>query len=283
MSIKYVSSNGKEFDLIGAKLRVTSGNFHSYEWSEDATETENGSVVYGFKKGSVTIPITWTLRGTLYDRKRRMDELTDSFEHDVVNLTPGRFWYGEYYIDGYVKKSSTEKSSTWNNWTDVSTDIYCPCPYWVREQKRSFYPETRSPGEAYGFLDYPHDYKYDYSRPKKGSQSWTIDHFTKSNFKMIIYGPCTNPRITINDHVYQVFDTLEGAEYIVIESRDKTIKKYLSNGTVQNIFWKRGKDNSVFEPLPYGELLVNWNAEFGFDIIAYRERSVPEWILSEQM
>lgn len=283
MNIKYVSSNGKEYDLIGEKMRITSGNFHSYEWNEDASETENGSVVYGFKKGPATISLVWTFRGALADRKERIDDLTDSFEHDIVNLTPGRFWYGEYYIDGYVKKGSTGVSGTWNNWTEVNTDIYCPYPYWIREQKRSFYPDSRNEGEAYEYLDFPYDYTYDYSRPKKGAQNWIIDHFTKSNFQMIIYGPCTNPRITINNHVYQVLDTLEGAEYIVIDSRYKTIDKHLSNGTVQNIFWKRAKESSIFEPLPYGELLINWNAEFGFDITAYRERSVPEWTLSEQM
>ena len=282
MNIKYISSNKEEYDLIGKRMQITDGNFHSYEWNEDAVETETGSTVYGFNKGPGTISLVWTFRGTLGERKRKIDDITNAFEHDIINLSPGRFWYGEYYIEGYVKKSSVKKSETWNNWTDVSTDIYCPYPFWIKEQTKSFYPDYRDSGEAYGFLDYPYDYPYDYSRPKKGAQNWIIDHFANCNFKMTIYGPCTNPRIIVNDHVYQVLDTLESSEYIIVESRNKTIYKYLSNGTVQNIFWKRGKDNSIFEPLPPGELLVNWNAEFGFDITAYMERSVPEWTLSEQ-
>lgn len=282
MNIKYVSSNGKEYDLIGKRMRITDGNFHSYEWAEDAVETETGSDVNSFTKRANTIQLVWTLRGPLEERKEMLDDITDAFEHDVVNLTPGRFWYGEYYADGYVKKSSTKKSDVWNNWTDVSTDIYYPYPLWVKEQSKSFYPDNRNQGEEYEFLGYPHGYPYDYGKQKKGSQNWGINHFAKSNFKMTIYGPCTNPRIAINGHVYQVFETLENSEYITIESRKKTIYKHLSNGTVQNIFWKRRKDSSVFEPLPPGELLVNWNAEFGFDILAYIERSVPKWILSEQ-
>lgn len=282
LKAKYISSNGKEYDLIGAKIRVSQGSFHSYEWKEDAKETENGSKVYGFTKEPKTFTLVFTLRGELEERYAMLDDMTNSFEHDVVNLIPGRFWYGNYYIDGYVKKSSVSVSSTFNNWTELEVDVYCPYSFWINEQERSFYPEKRNPGEQYNFLEYPFDYSYDYSRQKKGSQNWVINHFAKCNFKMIIYGPCTNPRILINDHIYQVFDTLEGPEYIVVDSKNKTIMKYLSNGTIQNIFYKREKESSIFEPLPPGELLINWNAEFGFDIIAYRERSVPEWISSEQ-
>ena len=94
---------------------------------------------------------------------------------------------------------------------------------------------------------------------------------------MIIYGPCTNPRITISNHVYQIFDTLSANEYIEIDSRNSTVKKYLANGTVQNIFYKKGNSNSVFELIPAGDILVSWNGEFGFDITVYKERSVPEY------
>lgn len=282
-SIKYVSSNGKEYDLIGAQMRATNGSFHQYGWSENATQKSKGSAVYGFDRESVTYKLTLTLRGSLYSRKERLNDLTNSFEYDVVNLTPGRFWYGEYYIDGFVKAASNEISDVFNNWTNVIADIYCPYPFWIWEQEKKFFPESRGKGEAYAYLDYDYDYPYDYSRPQSGTQNWKIDHFTASNFKMTIYGPCTNPRITINGHVYQVYETLENDEHMIIESTGKTIKKYLSNGTVQNIFAKRRKDSSVFELLPHGELLISWNAEFGFDIVAYRERSVPEWILSGQM
>ena len=203
---------------------------------------------------------------------------TYTFEYDIANVSPGRFWCGDYYADGYIRETDVEKSGTWNTWTDIKATLYCPYPFWVKEQKKSFYPEDRNHGEAYEFLEYPYDYLYDYSRQKSGSQNWIIDHFKKSNFKMIIYGPCTDPRITINGHVYQIYDTLESSDYVVIESRDKKITKHLANGTTQNILFKRRKDVSVFEPLPFGNLLINWNGEFGFDITAYLERSVPEWI-----
>lgn len=278
IKIKYVCSNGKEYNLIGDRMRATSGYFHSYEWKPNATQMEIGDDVYGFSKEAVTYSITLTLRGKLDGRKAMLDELTNAFEYDVVNLTPGRIYFGNYYIECYVKALNNEVSKTWNNWTDCKVEIYCPYPFWSEEQKKSFFKGEDEKGEEYEFLDYPFDFSYDYSKPVIGTEYWSVEHYRPSNFELIIYGPCANPRITIDKNVYQVFDTLERNEYIIIASKTKTVMKHLANGTVQNIFYKRGTENSVFALIPNGDLIISWSGEFGFDIIVYKERSVPEWI-----
>ena len=95
MIVRYVCSNGKEYNLIGDRMRATSGNFHKYEWKQNSTEIQFGDSVYGFTKESVKYSITLTMRGKLESRKAMIDELTDAFEYDVVNATPGRIYYGE--------------------------------------------------------------------------------------------------------------------------------------------------------------------------------------------
>ena len=277
IEIKYVCSNGEEYNLIGDKMKATSGYFHEYEWKPNATEREMGVTVNAFTKEPVTYDITLTVRGNEKERKQILNNLTNSFEYDVVNMTPGRIYYGEHYIDGYVKKSSNEVSSENNSRTDCKIEIYCPYPFWSMEQQASFYPDSANKGKPYTFLDYPIRYDYDYSRKSAGTQNWNIEHFRDSNFEMIIYGPCADPRILINGYPYQIYDTLEAGEYILIKSREKTITKHLRNGTVQNIFAKRAKDKSVFALIPSGALTLNWSGEFGFDIKVYKERSVPEW------
>lgn len=277
IEIKYVCSNGEEYNLIGEKMRATSGYFHAYEWKPNTTEREMGVTVNAFAKEPVTYDITLTVRGKEKERKQILNKLTNAFEYDVVNLTPGRIYYGEYYIDGYVKKSSNEVSSENNSRTDCKIEIYCPYPFWSMEQQESFYPDSANKGKPYTFLDYPIKYNYDYSRKSAGTQNWIIDHFRDNNFEMAIYGPCADPRILINGYPYQIYETLEAGEYILIASREKTITKHLRNGTVQNIFAKRAKDKSVFALIPSGVLTINWSGEFGFDIKVYKERSVPEW------
>ena len=178
---------------------------------------------------------------------------------------------------------SSKVSSTRNCWTDMELGIYCPYPMWAEEESKSFYPDSADKGGIYNFLDYPYDYQYDYSKPLSGTEHWYVDHYRSSNFQMTIYDPCANPRIIIAGQVYQVYDTLETHEYIVIDSRKKTIIKRLANGTEQNIFYKKATGNSIFTEIPPGDILINWSGEFGFDIVVYKERSVPEWISSKQI
>ena len=277
IEIQYASSDGKEYNLVGNRMRATSGYFHEYEWKPMTTDQEIGEDVYGFEKEPKTYQITLTFRGPLEERKAKMDELTNSFEYDIVNKTPGRIWFGRYYIDCYIKDAASKVSATKNNWTDMEIGIYCPYPMWAVEETKNFYPDSADKAEQYEFLDYPYGYPYDYSRPSSGTQHWYVDHYRSSNFRMTIYGPCANPRITIAKQIYQVYDTLETNEYIEINSRKKTIIKRLSNGTEQNIFYKKATGNSVFTEIPAGDLLISWSGEFGFDITVFKERSVPEW------
>ena len=110
IEIKYVCSNGKEYNLVGDRMRPTSGYFHEYEWKPMTTDQEMGVDVYGFEKEGKTYQITLTFRGPLEERKAKMDEITNCFEYDVVNLSPGRIWFGNYYIDGYIKDMSSKVS-----------------------------------------------------------------------------------------------------------------------------------------------------------------------------
>ena len=149
---------------------------------------------------------------------------------------------------------------------------------WIEELTKSFYPDASGKGEIYEHLDYPYDHTYDFSKTAAGTEHWYIDHYKSSNFWMVIYGPCADPKIMIEGNTYQIFETLEKNEYIAIDSQKKTIVKILANGTEQNIFYKKATDHSAFEKIPAGDVLVSWNGEFGFDITVRKERSVPEWI-----
>lgn len=277
IEIKYVCSNGKEYHLVGDRMRPTSGYFHEYEWKPMTTDQEIGADVYGFEREPKTYQITLTLRGKLEERKKLLDELTNCFEYDIANLNPGKIWFGEYYINCYIKEMANKVSGTRNCWTDCEISIYCPYPMWVEELSKSFYASSKNSEDTYEYMDYPHDYKYDYAKPIIGVESWTIEHYRKSKFKMTIYGPCVNPKITIKDQEYQVSETLEKNEYIEIDSRAKTIIKYKVDGTKENIFYKKSTKNSIFKEIPEGELLINWDGTFGFDVTVFKERSVPEW------
>lgn len=123
-----------------------------------------------------------------------------------------------------------------------------------------------------------YDYKYDYF------WNHTIgkldnDHFAGSDFKIIVYGPCTHPEIRIGENIYRVSATLSDGEYMVIDSRNRTVVKYAINGIVENKFNSRDKENNVFKKIPPGKNSVKWNAQYPFDVILFQERSMPKWIM----
>lgn len=80
-----------------------------------------------------------------------------------------------------------------------------------------------------------------------------------------------------NPQIIEVFVTLEKEEYMIIDSRDYTVQKYLVNGTVQNLFHDRALGKSIFEQLPSGLLKINWSGEFGFDLTLFLERREAKW------
>ena len=82
-----------------------------------------GVTVNSFTKDPAVYEITLTVRGRVEERKEILDKITDAFERDVANLSPGRIYYGEYYIDCYIYKSSNEVSDKNNSRTDCKKSI----------------------------------------------------------------------------------------------------------------------------------------------------------------
>ena len=174
----------------------------------------------------------------------------------------------------------TIQSSTKENWkgyvySEVELTFIAPELSWVTEVTRQFFPQSEVSGAS--GLDYPYDHPFDFAEEDLGVATWEIDHVRSSEFKMIMYGPCTNPYVLINNHAYAVYTDLEEGEYLIIDSRISTVYKYLSNGTVENIFNERGLADSVFEPIPSGLLRINWSGEFGFDLTLFLERREARW------
>lgn len=258
-------------------MRPTDGVFHAYEWTPEVIERKTGETVTGFTKASKTYQITLTIRGKLEDRKALIDDLTDSFEHDVINVSPGRIYFGDWYIDCYIKDKTTGISGTWNNWTELVMGVYCPYPSWIHEENRSF-PAISNSSEPNRFLDYEHDYNYDYTIPYGGDAIWQVDHYAPCEYEMIVYGPCVDPRVVVNGHIYQVYATLDEDDYLKINSRENTVVQYLANGTQRDLYDYRVKiTGSLFEPITPGNVQVVWSGEFGFDLTLFCERSEPRW------
>ena len=286
MDFYYVNNRGERIDLSDYPYIFQEGNLLDWVYSYSTDSLATRDVTYGYKMAAKTIPVkvavlcdyTIPLEERKEQWKEAVDHLADVVQADVIDGKDGRLYTDTgFYLS--CKIIGSEKTD-WRMGLPImfnTLTVLADKPVWIREETKEFFSQSEVPAPEDGFLDYEYDYQYDYTSQKIGTSDWYIDHYQPSEFEMTIFGPCVNPRILIEGYPYEVFDTLENNEYIVIDSRQNSVIKHLSNGTVQDLYDLRAKEESVFEPIPSGYLNLSWSGLFGFEITLYIERGEPRW------
>lgn len=207
--------------------------------------------------------------------KNRLFEIC---EKDVLSTQHGRLIVGDYYLKCFVSGSSKTEYLKHKGYLKATLTVVTDYPQWIKESTVTFRSSADSiatDGEKRN-LDFNVDFAYDYASELLGK---TLNNtgFVGTNFRLVIYGAVTNPTIFIAGHRYQVNYVVEANEYLTIDSVQKTITLTKRNGEVVNCFNFRDRDSYIFEKIPSGNNSVNWNGEFGFDVILVEERSEPKW------
>ena len=275
--ITYIASSGNRYNLISNGIRHKKANYHRWSWNVEGTKLQYGERVAGFSKDPAEYDTELQFYGPEKKRRELIGALHDDFERDIRNLTPGRIIWEDYYIDCFIRESSTDPDEENNTWTANKIDIYAPYPFWMQDVEISL---AASQVTGSGFLDYRYDYRYDYSAPVMGTKYYKTSFPFDSEFKMIIYGLAVNPRIVINGYPYVLYTTIPAGSYAVIDSRARTITLY-SGGRKTNLFNFRNTSDSIFQKIPGGNLRLVWDASFGVDITIYHERSEPRIEVAE--
>lgn len=204
-----------------------------------------------------------------------MNDMSEIFDYDVRNRQPGKIWWNDRYKEIYV--TATDFSEYEEDFDAIENEItVCYTqPWWIKENQVEGYPHKQ---ESHGKnLDYPHDYPYDYYN---GAENIRIrnDSIADCHFQLTIYGPCRNPRLTIGTHVYGLTCVLEAGEYVRIRSREKKVYKVKNSGERESMYQFQDGEFYLFEKLHPGNYRIAWDGLFGFEMIAYEERSEPRWI-----
>ena len=256
----YKNSRGEILNLIKYPYLTAEADWFDSDWDENSE---------GYQR---------TVQVDVYGNG---EEFVQNMEYlySIIAVDAEEGSYGKLYVnDTFLRcRIQSSKKENWKGYvySEVELTFIAPELSWVIEVTRQFFPQSEVSGAS--GLDYPYDHPFDFAEEDLGVATWEIDHVRSSEFQMIMYGPCTNPYVLINNHAYAVYTDLEEGEYLIIDSRDSTVYKYLSNGTVENIFNERGLADSVFEPIPSGLLHINWSGAFGFDLTLFLERREARW------
>lgn len=278
MELYYENSEGEILDFTKAPyLARDISELLDYDWKY----VISGKRIKGFEKEIAEIPmIINVLADTTKEYTNYCNELFDITETDVLKNVKGRLYYeGQYVLCNLVGS----KKKDWCMGVDFQMNymrLVTDSPFWITEKKYSF-PVVANIAtlEEENYLKYPFNYPYNYKSDAILSYLKN-DHISACDFKMIIYGPCTNPKIYISDNIYEIETTLQESDYIVITSNPKRVIKYLEDGSTENIANSRNKKYNIFAKIPPGNNIVNRNGTFGLDVIIYQERSEPRWNLS---
>ncbi len=269
----YENCKGERLDLMKPPYRLITADLFDYEWEE----TSYSNKIYGFQRKSFEKDLKLDVFCGKAEFRSCMDDLETIISRDVIEGVPGKLWVNGLYLECYIKAVKKEEWEA-GIYTIVTLTIISDRPFWIKEEKKSFFRREEA-GQITSGLDYPFDYAFDYAVGDTGTQIWFLDSVGSCPFMLIVYGPVTNPRLSINDSVYEIYTTLGDSEYLILDSNNHTIIKYLSNGTTSNLFNNRRMEQSVFDPLTPGTQTITWSGTFGFDLTAYIERNEPTWTI----
>lgn len=265
--IKYINHLNEELSFGELGIYANQSDIHDFAWGVVSQNEKISSFVKGIQEKGLPIVISESA-----DTMAVRNTISEITEKDVLAVKPGRLVIGDYYMYCYVTGST--KEGYLNGDCIFNLKIATDRPYWIKETISSF---AYGQGEAGTDMDYESDFDYDYSSNLLSSQL-VNGNFVPTNFKMQIYGPATNPAVTIGGHTYKVNKSVETNQYLIIDSIEKTIELIKQDGTKENCFNKRDKESYIFEKMPIGISNVSTSAAFNFDITLLEERSEPKWI-----
>lgn len=274
--LTYTSSTGKVIDLDAAGAYVgTAPKLRSRVWSYELSWRSAYGVSRDAREATVDA----------YLSPEAADALREQADRDMADSSPGRLTFdGEWYQRTYLAKSDVSEVYGRRGIKTELTFLLLDGA-WRREVTTDFYAtETEDPSG----LDYLHDFDYDYGG-STASRSVTVDGLVPADLKFTVYGPVTNPRITVSQgtftNVYEADVEVPGGSRLVIDgsSYPKSIQLIGTYGEVEDKFASglrgegAGSGSYCFEPLRPGTSSVAWDGSFGFTMTHYQEEGEPPW------
>lgn len=271
--LKYKNHMNEVFEFGKNGIFVDTNDLHDYEWSVTKKGGRISALDYAVSKRKLPVIIICETEAQGIAARNRLLEVA---EKDALAMRHGQIIIGDYYFRCFVTKSQKKNYLTTKRYMTVTLTLTSDFPYWVKETTTAFRKAGEGSGDAGTNLDFSYDLPFDYFA---GSGNKTLNNtgFVKTNFRMIIYGACTDPAVYVAGHLYQVNCEVGANEYLTIDSVTKKIYLTANDGTVTNVFNLRNRDSYIFEKIPAGQSNVIWDGDFGLDVILLEERSEPKW------
>lgn len=269
--LKYMNHLNEVIDFGKDGIFVNTNDLHDYTWTVTKKNNRISSLDRTVENRKLPVIICCASDAEGLAARNRLMEVA---ERDVMAMKHGKIIIGDYYFRCFVTKSAKTKYLNSRRTIEVTLTLTSDFPYWVKESMFAF--RKLADGAESAQLDYSLDYPFDFTNTT-GVRDMTNTALTGTEFKMIIYGPCSNPAVYVGGHEYKVSCDVGENEYLLIDSIAKTVTLVKNDGTTVNKFKYRGTDHYIFERIPTGRTTVSWEGDYGIDITLLEERSEPKW------
>lgn len=280
LKIYYLSgSQNIKIDLTSWPYWMQTGDFLDYEKSYVESRNHIRDIKNVRKNRYLTITVFGENEQDYYNNLNFLHEV---FEKDVANMTPGKLYFQDSYQLCYVIASAKTEWEDTDCMMDNEISIIPVYTSWITEQHITIPAISQIQTMAVqNTKKYPYTYPYRYADVYKNTKV-NIDHYTESDFRMIVYGPTANVNVSINGHKYHVDYPIEAGEHMIIDSRDylppdERIYLVKNNGEKINVFNYRDPEHSVFKKISPGYATIYYNQSYGIDLTIFKERSEPKW------
>ena len=271
--IYYLNHLNEKIDMVSECYSIADVPFASHTWD---FETEDSTGVERIKKKKKKLQkqsFLMRVNAGLMSHDDAYNKLINAFETDIIAEIPGKVYVDDQYLECYIYEMSADVIVDGLGSSIHSFKIMPSYPFWVSESSYHFNSTGIVSNDNKSYVG-----KYGYRYAGGLNSSYIINpHFADSNFKMIIYGPITNPQVTIGKNQHLVYITLEEGEYLEIDSRTGTLVKVLQNGERVNAFHNRQKGKTFFKKIASGRQNISFSNAMIFDLFIYEERSEPKW------
>ena len=271
--LKYVNHKNEVFEFGKDGIFVDTNELHDYEWTVTKKGNRIASLNREISKRKLPVVIICDTEAKGIAARNKLMEVV---EKDVLAMMHGKVVLGGYYFRCFVTKSQKKDYLVNGRYIRITLTLTSDFPYWVKETT-SVFRKVSTEGGGGKNLDMNFDHPFDYC---SGMSNKTLNNtsFVASDFRMIVYGTCSDPAVYVAGHLYKVNCEVGSGEYLTIDSVSKKITLTANDGTVTNLFNHRDKTSYIFEKIPSGSNTVTWEGDYGIDIILLEERSEPKWI-----
>lgn len=275
-SLTYLPGTGDEdrqpVDLYSSQCWIGSiPELRTVEWDYDVTP---GNLT------GVTCPAVERHVKLICTNPAILDSMRAMFDADLLNRTPGTLTVnGEWSHRCYLTASEPDETSP--STVTAQLTIVLLDGVWRRDAD-TIQCVVHQGDTGNTWLDLPFDLPFDLQAPRmSASVTNTLPYGVK--WRMIVYGPASNPRVSIGGNEIMVDVLVPDGGYLTIDAIARTVVLTAANGDVTNVFGKarrgigQGSGTYVFEPIAPGTSVIEWDGSFGFDLTPVEERSVPPW------